>query len=161
MDCCCCGDWCNLVFDEVIFMIYTQGQYLEIGKRYVASFVNGTGAIVGGDPGQGNISIWEKGVPWIKNSAWAEVGSYGDWTFTCAMAIDAQALGTSMEAVLQAFDPLSGWSFVQLADPGEGRAAANNGGCSFDNIGACFDNVKTLGYIGIALLALVIVIKLT
>lgn len=143
-------------------MIYTQGQYLEVGKQYVASFVNGPGAILAGDPGQGNISIWEKGIPWIMNSAWIESGSYGDWSFTLKSAIDAQALLTSMEAVLQTFDPVSGWAAVQMADPGQGRAAANKDtGCSFDNLDACFSGAKTVGWMVLAGLALIVVIKLS
>lgn len=143
-------------------MTYQQGQYLEIGKRYVASFVNGAGSIVAGDPGQANIALWSKGVPWISNPSWTEVGSYGDWSFTCALAIDSQGLLTTLEAVLQAFDPLSGWSAVQIADPNEGRAAQNkSSGCSFDNLDACFSQGKTLVYLGLAGLALILAIKLT
>jgi hypothetical protein len=143
-------------------MIYQQGQYLVPGKQYVASFVNGVGAIVAGDPGRANIALWSKGVPWISNPSWLETGSYGDWSFTCAQAIDAQGLLTSMEAVLQTFDPLSGWSAVQMADPGEGRAAANkSSGCSLDNLDACFSQGKNLIYLGLAGLVLILAIKLT
>jgi hypothetical protein len=143
-------------------MIYSQGQYLKVDQRYVASFVNGLGAIVAGKIDPGNILLYEKGIPWIKDSTWTQNGSYGDWTFTCAIAIDAQALGVSLGQVLSTFDPLSGWEFTQMADPGQGRASNSAAqGCGIDNIDACFGDLKTFGYIALAGLALIVVIKLT
>ena len=129
---------------------YSQGQYLTVGKRYVASFA--TTGITSGLVSSADIDIWSQGVPWISLSSWNNpLGApYADWTFTLAQPIDAYGLGISLEGVLNTFNPdlvSNGFSFVQMADAGQGKAAAAqndpNAPCSISNLGACFAGAKS------------------
>jgi hypothetical protein len=50
-------------------------------------------------------------------------------------------------------------TYIQACDAPCGLVSESD--CSINNIGACFSDVKSVGYIAIAILALIVVVKLT
>jgi hypothetical protein len=130
------------------------------GNKYVVSFnwSDYTGAI----PTEDLQNTTAAFLGLISNPVVRINGTFGgsiDLEFTAQFTT---TLALIVQTVLSAWNelyPSTSMTYIQACDAPCGLVSESD--CSINNIGACFSDVKSVGYIAIAILALIVVVKLT
>lgn len=140
-------------------MTYTDlNTFVVRGERYVLSF-SYSGIAIPPEDLQNSVAAM---VPLVSNPIIRSNGTTGgniDFEFTAAAVT---TFGILVQTLLNVWDelyPAISISWVQACDAPCGLVSGSE--CGINDLGACFADAKTAGYIVIAILALIVVIKVT